>query len=70
VGAGQGRGLLHCAATLLHNVRSQRVLERNGFVRLGLAPAYLRIVGLWQDHVLYQLIAGDADSTDWPRPIP
>ncbi len=46
------------------------MLERNGFVRLGLAPAYLRIVGLWQDHVLYQLIAGDADSTDWPRPIP
>jgi ribosomal-protein-alanine N-acetyltransferase len=49
------------AATLLHNVRSQRVLERNGFVRFGLAPAYLRIAGLWQDHVLYQLIAGDAD---------
>jgi len=46
------------AATLLDNLRSQRVLERNGFVRFGMAPAYLRIAGRWQDHLLYQLIAG------------
>ena len=26
------------AATLTHNARSQRVLEKNGFVRFGLAP--------------------------------
>lgn len=44
------------AGTLLHNVRSQRVLERNGFVRYGTAPHYLKIAGQWQDHVLYQLI--------------
>jgi [ribosomal protein S5]-alanine N-acetyltransferase len=44
------------AATLLHNVRSQRVLERTGFVRFGVAPAYLNIAGEWQDHALYQLI--------------
>ena len=44
------------AGTLLHNVRSQRVLERNGFVRFGTAPAYLKIDGQWQDHYLYQLI--------------
>lgn len=44
------------AGTLLHNVRSQRVLERNGFIRFGMAPAYLRIGGQWQDHCLYQLI--------------
>ena len=37
------------AGTLLHNVRSQRVLERNGFVRFGVAPAYLNIAGEWQD---------------------
>jgi ribosomal-protein-alanine N-acetyltransferase len=42
--------------TLVHNVRSQRVLERNGFVRYGLAPEYLHIAGRWQDCVLYQLI--------------
>jgi len=44
------------AGTLLHNVRSQRVLERNGFTRIGVAPAYLSIAGRWQDHALYQLI--------------
>jgi ribosomal-protein-alanine N-acetyltransferase len=44
------------AGTLLHNVRSQRVLERNGFVRFGVAPAYLSIAGTWQDHILYQLV--------------
>ncbi|HTT51913.1 MAG TPA: GNAT family protein [Streptosporangiaceae bacterium] len=44
------------AGTLVHNVRSQRVLEHNGFVRFGLAPEYLNIAGRWQDHVLYQLI--------------
>jgi [ribosomal protein S5]-alanine N-acetyltransferase len=42
------------AETLLHNAPSQRVLERNGFVRFGLAPAYLNIAGRWQDHLLYQ----------------
>lgn len=44
------------AGTLLHNVRSQRVLERNGFVRFGVASAYLYIAGEWQDHALYQLV--------------
>ena len=44
------------AATLLHNVGSQRVLVGNGFERIGLAPKYLRIAGEWQDHVLFQLL--------------
>lgn len=44
------------AGILLHNVRSQRVLERTGFVRFGVAPAYLNIAGQWQDHALYQII--------------
>ena len=44
------------AETLLHNVRSQRVLRRNGFVRIGLAPAFLQIAGRWQDHILFQVI--------------
>lgn len=43
--------------TLLHNVRSQRVLERNGFVRFGMAPTYLKIAGEWQDNALYQVLA-------------
>jgi ribosomal-protein-alanine N-acetyltransferase len=44
------------AGTLLQNVRSQRVLERNGFVRFGVAPAYLNIAGEWQDHAIYQVV--------------
>jgi ribosomal-protein-alanine N-acetyltransferase len=44
------------ADTLVHNVASQRVLARNGFVRIGLAPRYLKIAGRWQDCVLHQVI--------------
>ena len=47
------------AGTLLHNAGSQRVLERNGFVRYGVAPAYLNIAGSWQDHALYQVLNPD-----------
>jgi ribosomal-protein-alanine N-acetyltransferase len=44
------------AGTLVHNIASQRVLERNGFVRFGVAPRYLKIAGIWQDHALYQAL--------------
>jgi [ribosomal protein S5]-alanine N-acetyltransferase len=47
------------AGTLLHNAGSQRVLERNGFQRYGVAPRYLKIAGEWRDHVLFQLVAED-----------
>jgi ribosomal-protein-alanine N-acetyltransferase len=49
------------AGTLRDNLRSQRVLERTGFVRFGLAEAYLRIAGRWQDHVLFQRVDPAAD---------
>jgi ribosomal-protein-alanine N-acetyltransferase len=45
------------AGTMPTNLASQRVLEHNGFTRIGLAPAYLRIAGRWQDHILFQKIA-------------
>ena len=44
------------AATLPHNAASKRVLERNGFQCIGLAPAYLEIAGQWQDHILFQRV--------------
>jgi ribosomal-protein-alanine N-acetyltransferase len=47
------------AGTLLDNFRSQRVLERCGFVRFGVAPSYLNIAGKWQDHALYQRLNDD-----------
>lgn len=46
------------AETLRHNVRSQRVLTKNGFERIGMAPGYIRIAGRWQDHDLFQKLAG------------
>jgi ribosomal-protein-alanine N-acetyltransferase len=44
------------ADTLVHNVPSQRVLARAGFIRIGMAPSYLKIAGRWQDCILHQLL--------------
>ncbi len=54
-----GIGGLHRleAGTLTDNVASQRVLEKNGFERIGIAPRYLKIAGAWRDHILFQRIA-------------
>ena len=43
------------AACLVHNKRSIRVLEKNGFVQEGRAEGYLKINGKWQDHLLFGL---------------
>ena len=47
------------AACLPDNVRSRRVLERNGFEMEGVARRYIKINGVWQDHILYAMVAGD-----------
>ena len=47
------------AGTLIHTVASQRVLRANGFVEYGLAPQYLKIAGLWQDHRMFQRLLHD-----------
>jgi [ribosomal protein S5]-alanine N-acetyltransferase len=44
------------AGTLPENNASQRVLEKNGFVRFGLARKLLQIDGEWRDHVLFELV--------------
>jgi ribosomal-protein-alanine N-acetyltransferase len=44
------------AETLPGNAGSQRVLERNGFTRIGMAPSYLKIAGRWQDMIMFQVI--------------
>ncbi|KJQ54798.1 GNAT family N-acetyltransferase [Microbacterium sp. SA39] len=50
------------AATLVHNLGSQRVLASNGFEQIGFAPRYLQIAGEWQDHLLFQkLLEDDGD---------
>ena len=45
------------AGTLVDNVASRRVLEKNGFEEIGIARRYLHIGGAWRDHLLFQLVA-------------
>ena len=45
------------AGTLPDNLASQRVLEKNGFVRFGLARKLLLLGGEWRDHVLFERVA-------------
>lgn len=47
------------AGTLLHNLGSQRVLEKCGFTRIGISPKLVRIAGTWQDHVLFAITRED-----------
>ena len=47
------------AATLVDNVPSQRVLEKNDFDRIGLAPKFLRIDDEWRDFILFQRVADE-----------
>ncbi|WP_433721870.1 GNAT family N-acetyltransferase [Actinoplanes sp. CA-051413] len=51
------------AGALLHNAASQKVLARNGFIRFGTAPKYLKIAGEWQDHAMFQLLTPDPDDS-------
>lgn len=47
------------AACIPTNVASAKLLENVGFRREGIARQYLCINGVWQDHLLFALIAGD-----------
>lgn len=47
------------AACMPHNRASIRVLEQNGFQREGMARRYLKIDGVWQDHLLYATLVDD-----------
>ena len=55
------------AACLPHNAASMRLLEGVGFTREGYARAYLKINGVWQDHVLYGLLEQDPVRPSLPR---
>lgn len=47
------------AACLPHNGASIQLLKATGFQQEGLARAYLRIAGKWQDHLLFARLEGD-----------
>ena len=44
------------ASHLPRNARSERLLESLGFEKEGYARAYLKIAGVWEDHVLRALV--------------
>jgi ribosomal-protein-alanine N-acetyltransferase len=48
------------ASIMTRNVGSQRVLKKNAFVRYGMAPAFAKVAGTWQDHAFYQVLRPDA----------
>lgn len=48
------------AACLPTNKASIRLLEKTGFKHEGLARRYLRINGVWQDHLLFALLEDDS----------
>lgn len=48
------------AACLPSNEASIRLLRKSGFSKEGFARRYLKINGLWQDHVLFALLSEDA----------
>lgn len=43
------------AGTMIANIASQRVLEKCGFRREGVAERYLLVNGVWEDHVIFAL---------------
>lgn len=47
------------AATQPNNASSIRVLEHNAFLREGYARRYLKINGVWSDHILFARLADD-----------
>jgi [ribosomal protein S5]-alanine N-acetyltransferase len=50
------------AACIPGNAASIRLLEKTGFQREGYAREYLCINGVWQDHLLFACLKGDARS--------
>ena len=50
------------AATQPQNIASIRVLDKNNFQREGFARSYLKINGVWQDHLLYGLLSDNAGA--------
>jgi ribosomal-protein-alanine N-acetyltransferase len=47
------------AGTATSNIASQRVLEHNGFTRVGLLRRHLLLQGVWVDHLLWERLADD-----------
>ncbi len=51
------------AACIPTNVRSANLLEKSGFEREGQLRSYLKIDGVWQDHILYSRVNPSHDDS-------
>jgi ribosomal-protein-alanine N-acetyltransferase len=47
------------ANVMPRNLRSRRVLAKLGFAEEGLARQYLKINGVWEDHIHYVMFNDD-----------
>lgn len=47
------------AGIIPHNIASQRVLEKCGFQKEGIARKLVKINGQWEDHQMYSLLVDD-----------
>jgi [ribosomal protein S5]-alanine N-acetyltransferase len=54
------------AACVPENERSRRLLLRAGFREEGYAKSYLKITGIWRDHLLFARLAEDGNSQELP----
>ncbi|MFT4147535.1 MAG: GNAT family protein [Micrococcaceae bacterium] len=45
------------ASVMPDNIASIKVLEKNDFLKIGLAPQYLKVAGKWEDHEIYQRLS-------------
>ncbi|MCB1513497.1 MAG: GNAT family N-acetyltransferase [Hyphomicrobiaceae bacterium] len=52
------------AAVMPANAPSLKLLDRLGFTREGVARRYLKINGVWQDHIAFALLAEDVGRAD------
>jgi ribosomal-protein-alanine N-acetyltransferase len=51
------------AGVMPHNTGSIRVLEKNGFERIGYSRRHVRINGNWEDHALLAILSEDWSAT-------
>ncbi len=57
------------AACLPQNAASRRLLAKAGFEEEGYAKAYLKINGVWRDHVLFALISPRNPASGADEPV-
>jgi len=47
------------ANVMPRNIASRRVMEKCGFMHIGLSPKMVMINGVWEDHDMYMILADD-----------